>query len=286
MRRISEIFIFDLQKGYLSELTIKVKDDIDLDLFIRDGYINIYFKGNSILKLTERKRDGTYAVEIHPKYLQGMEISNLTDKQSTWEYLNKIPQLKENILHHGKQSLEIEYEQLIVRANNNEKRNNSDYFMIDRQFTLGRGYRIDLMGINWPNPRRKEDIVHPCLLEIKFALNSDIQKVDQQLLDYYRLIEENPNEVAADLHSSLIQRISLGLFNQDRKRLDALKTVHISPKIEDYQFILALVDYNPRSSLLDLSKIEALPFSDQVRILYGGFGMWETNMDTIKGHRK
>jgi len=279
MRSISQKFLNELKHGFLFELNKKVQADIDLDLFIRNGYINVYFKGNSILKLTERKRTGTYAVEIHSKYIQGMKIQDLHNEKSTRSLVNRIPQLKENILQHGKPSLEIEYEQLIVRANNNEKRNNTDYYIIDRQYTLGRGYRIDLMGVYWPNPRRRGDLVYPCLLEIKFALNSDIQKVDQQLLDYYRLIAENPKEVAEDLQSSLMQRISLGLFNQDKKRLDALKTIRISPKIEDYQFILALVDYNPRSTLLDLLKIEDLPFSEQIKILRGGFGMWEVNLD-------
>jgi len=112
LRKLIVQFIYDLKDGLLSELTHKVQADIDLDLFIRDGYINIYFKGNSILKLTERKRNGTYAVDIHPKYLQAMEISDLIDVKSTRSYVNKIPQLKDNILHHGKSSLEIEYEQI------------------------------------------------------------------------------------------------------------------------------------------------------------------------------
>jgi len=284
MRKISPEFLYELKDGFLSELTKKVQADIDLDLFIRKGYINIYFKGNSILKLTERKRDGTFAVDIHPKYLQEMEISDLVDEKSTKEYLNKIPQLKENILQFGKQSLEIEYEQLIVRANNNEKRNNSDYFMIDRQYTPGENRLIDLVGIYWPNPRKKEDIVTPCIIEIKFALNDDIKDVDQQLHRYYRLIKKDTSSFAEDLDSSLKQRLTLGLFSQDEKRLEALKTVRISSNFEDYQFVLALVDYNPRSSKLDLSKIEALSFSDQIQILYSGFGIWEDNLGSLDGH--
>jgi len=281
MRRISDGFIFDLKEGNLNDLTKKVQDDIDLDLFIRNGYINIYFKGNSILKLTERKRDGTYAVDIHPKYLQGLDINDLVDEKSTRDYIEKIPQLKENILQKGKPSLEIEYEQLIVRSNNNENRNNTDYFMIDRQFALGDNYRIDLMGIYWPNPRRKDQIAFPCLLEIKFALNTDIKKVHQQLERYYQLVSENPNGVAEELKSILHQRLDLGLFNQQKNRLEALRTLEISPNLEDYKFVLALVDYNPHSSLLDLSMIKELSFASQIKVLYGGFGIWEENLDSL-----
>lgn len=276
-REISEQFITDLKDGYLAPLIIKVQDDIDLDLFIRNGYINIYFKGNSLLKLTEKKGGG-YSVEIHRKYLQGLKLRQISDRDDVDRFLEILPFLKENILHHGQPSLEIEYEQLIVRANNNEKRNNTDYFFIDRQYTLGDNYRIDLMGIYWPPLRRQGDTVYPCLLEIKFALNTDIRKVDQQLMDYYQLIEESPEEVARDMQSSLQQRLKLGLFDQQQNRVEALKTVKISPDLEDYRFILAFVDYNPRSSLLDLEKVRQLPFADQVLVLYGGFGIWERNL--------
>ena len=277
LREISDQYLSELEGGLLSPISERVRRDIDLDLFIRGGYINIYFKGNSLLKLTE-KRGGGYAVDIHRKYLQGLKLRQISDRDDVDRFLEMIPFLKENILHHGKPSLEIEYEQLIIRANNTEKRNNTDYFFIDRQYTLGDNYRIDLMGIHWPTPRRKGNTVFPCLLEIKFALNTDIRKVDRQLMDYYQLIARNPGKIARDLKSSLIQRLELGLFDQQQNRLDALKTLEISPELEDYRFILAFVDYNPRSTLLDLSAIKALPFADQVKVLYGGFGMWESNL--------
>lgn len=279
-REISGQYLSGLVGGLLAPITEKVRKDIDLDLFIRDGYINIYFKGNSLLKLTE-KQGGRYAVDIHKKYLQGLNLRQISTRDDVDKFLEMIPRLKANILHYGKPSLEIEYEQLIVRANNNEKRNNTDYFFIDRQYTLGDNYRIDLMGIHWPPPRTRGDTVFPCLLEIKFALNTDIREVHQQLEDYYQLVAENPAEVAEDLKSSLIQRLELGLFDQRKNRLEALKTVEISPRLEDYQFILLLVDYNPRSTLLDLSKIQNLPFSSQIKILHGGFGMWGRYLEPV-----
>ena len=57
--------------------------------------------------------------------------------------------LKENIIQHGVSSLEVEYEQLFIRANNNEPRNNSEYFIVDRQLTMPRRDRIDLSAVYW-----------------------------------------------------------------------------------------------------------------------------------------
>jgi hypothetical protein len=279
MRKISDRFLDQLQTGFLSPLTDSVRTDIDLDLFIRDGYINIYYKGSSLLKLSEKPGD-VYAVDIHPKFLNGMVIGDLTDRRSTDAFMANIPRLKENIIQHGKPSLEIEYEQLIIRANNCENRNNSEYFIFDRQYTLGTRDRIDLMGIYWPAPgRRREQDVAPCLIEIKFALNNDIRNVHEQLQRYYELVAENAEYVAKDLKSSLVQRLDLGLYNQPPGRVDALRTLNISGDIEDFKFILVLVDYNPHSTLLELSTIKALPFSDQIMIMHAGFGMWEDQLE-------
>ena len=100
----------------------KVHRDKDLDLQIRDGYINIYFKGNSLLKLTKMSSE-LYAVDIHEKFLGGIEIAPLIDDRSVKAFVSRIPEIKENIIVHGTSSLEIEYEQLIIRANNQEPRN-------------------------------------------------------------------------------------------------------------------------------------------------------------------
>ncbi len=105
--------------------------------------------------------------------------------------MNDIPRIKTNILKHGT-SLEIEYEQLIIRANNLEARNNSEYFIVDRQYSVPEG-RFDLTGMYWKaKGRKKYQTVQPCLMEVKFALNDDIKDVHQQLEKYYEAINQRP----------------------------------------------------------------------------------------------
>jgi hypothetical protein len=53
MRKLSSTFLQCLKSGFLSPITEQVKCDHDLSLDIREGYINIYYKGNSLLKLVE-----------------------------------------------------------------------------------------------------------------------------------------------------------------------------------------------------------------------------------------
>ena len=146
MRKLSAPFMDALQQGFLSLLLREVSADQDLDLQIRDDYLNIYYKGNSLLKLT--RQHATYKVEIHAKFCKGLDVPTTLNEQTLATFLSLIPALKVNITRFGRSSLEIEYEQLIIRANNDERRNNSEYFILDRQYALN-SYRFDLIGFFW-----------------------------------------------------------------------------------------------------------------------------------------
>ncbi|OGO27153.1 MAG: hypothetical protein A2Z16_15310 [Chloroflexi bacterium RBG_16_54_18] len=282
MRRLKDSFIHDLKQGFLEGLTNTVRKDIDLDLQIRDNYLNIYYKGNSLLKL-EQAGEHQYRATVHPKFAGGIDFSYLIDGATARSFVDKIPMIKENILLYGKSSLEIEYEQMIVRANNYEPRNNSEYFIVDRQYVAGRAGRFDLTGFYWPRThRRKNQVVSPCLMEVKFALNQDIQDVHEQLKRYYNAIWEDSAAIAEEIGIIFKQKLELGLFNQPANRLNAMKTLRFSPDIEQFQFILIMVDYNPFSRLLQMDKLAQLSFADQIRIFSGGFAMWETGMKSVR----
>src|SRR5258706_412353 len=148
MRRLSQTFMDCLTSGFLAGLRDSVAKDTDLNLEIRANYLNVYFKGNSLLKLTE-VAPARYRVGIHKLFTQGLDLpAELVDSLSSSQFVNAIPQLKANIARNGARSIEFEYEQLIIRANNHEPRNNSDYFIVDRQYVLPEG-RFDLLGIYW-----------------------------------------------------------------------------------------------------------------------------------------
>jgi hypothetical protein len=177
----------------------------------------------------------------------------------------------------------VEYEQLIVRANNLEPRNNSEYFIVDRQYAINRE-RIDLLGLYWARAgrRRKHQEVPLVLMEVKFALNTDIQDVHNQLTRYYAAIKPIYTELATEIEIIFRQKIKFGLLNQPPDRLVAMETLRVSRNIETLQFVLILVDYNPFSSQLDLSKLAGLPFSNKVNIFHSGFAMWRQIFGSLK----
>ncbi len=284
MRKLSDNFFHCLKSGFLSGITEAVKQDPDLNLEIREGYINAYYKGNSLLKLTETKSH-QYKAEIHEKFLRGINLSLDFNEINIDQFIKHIPFLKQNIVKYGKRSLETEYEQMIIRANNFEKRNNSEYFIVDRQYANKDG-RFDLTGIFWDVKRghKKNQEVPICLMEIKFALNTDIRKVHNQLARYYKSIKLHAAEIADEMQIVFRQKIELGLYQQPPERLEALKTLSFSKYIDQFQFILVLVDYNPNSTMLDLQSLSSLPFANQVKVLFNGFAMWQENVKPLSDY--
>jgi hypothetical protein len=260
MRKLSDSFMDALKTDFLAPLTVQVREDQDLDLQIREDYLNIYYKGNSLLKL-DQVGAGRYRPDVHTKFTGGVEIPDFVDLDSTAAFINRVPQIKENIIRFGKSSLEIEYEQMIIRANNYERRNNSEYFIVDRQYVLPREGRIDLAAFYWPGGQRsKGQVVQPCLMEIKFALNKEIQDIHDQVDRYYQAVHDKAAEIAEELETILRQKLALGLFDLPANRLAAMET---------------------RSKLYRRSQLAGLPFASQVRIFESGFAMWESKMRSV-----
>ena len=281
MRKLSETFLRCLKSGFLSDITENVKRDHDLNLEIRDAYINVYYKGNSLLKLVEARSLLHYKAQIDKKFLEGVKISLDFTESSVPQFVKNIPLIKENIVKVGKHSLELEYEQVIIRANNYEHRNNTEYFIVDKQYTVKEG-RFDLTGIYWKRvPRRKNQEVPVCLMEIKFGLNPDIREIHNQLARYYAAINNNAAQFAEDMESVFKQKLVLGLYYKPVKLINAMKTLTFSRDIKDFQFILVFVDYNENSTILNLDSIKNLPFADQIKVFSTGFGMWDHNVKII-----
>lgn len=279
MRGLSPEFIAELRTGYLSGLVAKVRDDKDLDLHIRENYLNIYFKGNSLLKLSEVKGK-PYRVEVHEKFRgEHLPLAAIGDEAEAAAFVAAVPRLKAAIVEHGASSLEVEYEQLLIRANNLEPRTNSEYFIVDRQYAVG-GDRFDLIGLWWPlQGRRRGQEVAPCFLELKYALNSDIGKVAQQLRRYHDAVTQRGEGIAKEIQGLWDQRLQLGLFNQTPDRLEAMATLRVTLDTEKFQYVVVLIDYNPHSGLFEQARRELaeVRFADRVRLFHTGFAMWQAD---------
>ena len=283
MRILDKKFIAELKNGgSLYPIIEYVINDTTLDFEIRDGYVNIYYKGNSIIKLNE---NGSF--EIHKKFLKGTSLSNSTFSSSSdvKNYLDNIPLIKNNVISvkSKRPTLEIEYEQLLIRSNNLNKNVNSEIFLTDRQYTDNKNNsRFDLSGFYWGRNNRKRNHTVPLtFIEVKYSLNPDIAEIDQQIDKYYNAVKSSISDIAIETEYLKNLKIDLGLINQSKDRLGALKTLKISDKIEDVKLIIALIDYNPHSSLFNNAKLKALSYNNQIEIFNCGLAIWSDYLTKI-----
>ena len=274
--------MYCLSNGFLASLRESVAQDTDLNLEIRANYLNIYFKGNSLLKLSEVV-PARYRVEIHERFREGLDLPpELVDAPSAAQFVSAIPQLKANIAKHGQSSIELEYEQLIIRANNQEPRNISDYFIVDRQYALPE-CRFDLLGLYWERTgRRRNQEVPLCLFEAKFGLNSEIAQLAEQLQRYYEALQPKAAQIAEEIDGIFHQKLALGQYRQG-ERVEAMQTLRVSRDMAQVRFVVLLVDYNPNSTLLNKTALQALPFASQIRLMCTGFAMWQQNVLPLTG---
>ena len=279
MRRLNDQFLADLNGGFLAPILDYVRGDRDIILEIRLNAINLYFKGNSLLKLSQI-RDGTYKATIHPTLSGGVHIPDpIRQSPEVASIAAILPKVREAILNLRGSGSEIEYEQMIIRANNRESRLATDFLMVDRQICMpGEEGRFDLTGLYLPRRvwhRTKTAAL--ALIETKFGLNPDIAEIHDQLSGYYRALANHLSDVAETTQMILRQKVKLGLISHGEDRLRAYQDLKVSANISDVRFVIALVDYAPESKLLNEAAINALPFRDQIDIFHLGFGLWQSN---------
>ncbi|MBN1180812.1 MAG: hypothetical protein JXB49_00895 [Bacteroidales bacterium] len=266
MRALNDNFVEEFKKGgCYNDLLKLVIQDADLDLQIRESRINIYYKGNSILQLKEN-----HTCEIHQKFTQNIPYQ-LQGKFDLQKYLSALPIIKENVIatKSKRPTLEIEYEQLMIRSNNNV---NSDIIITDRQFADNKS-RFDLTGIYWVQPRKRGQTVPLAFIEVKYGLNNDIQHLPSQIDRYYDTVRSKVSEIAEETEYILEIKADLGLYSH--KEPEALKSLNVSRNIDDAVFIIALIDFNPKSQLLNRCNFDSLPFSKQIKMFKCGLAIWK-----------
>ena len=270
--------------GIYGPLVTRVKRDKDLDLEFRGNYVNIYFQGHSVLKLYQN--GGTVISGVFTRNLAGFPKSLKTSEEVD-KYLELLPNIKDNVTYReenrrSSKSRELEFEQLLVRANNLESRNNSEYIIIDRQYMVNQGKdRWDLVALRWPRDKRgfvggNDQKGYLSIIEVKYGLNPDIPKLKSQIKRYGGYLEKYLEAICTDMQQILRDKLDLGLIIKTEGQTKRLKLLPLATQIETTELIVYLIDYNPYSKLIE--KAEKPEFSGKVRIALGGLALWQKNL--------
>lgn len=289
-RALSDEFIRELKAGIYHPVVQRVRLDKDLDMEFRGTYINIYYQGHSILNL---KKNGN--VMIDKKFQRGIEgkIPKVFKTRGDINtYLELLPKIKDNVVYcpqekgeRSSKSRELEFEQLLIRANNLESRNNSEYIILDRQYVVNKGIdRWDLVALRWPIEKRGRPYQEGYLsvIEIKYAQNPDIQNIKNQVERYARYLEAHLREICDDMGNILNQKLDLGLLAKTEGQIKRLRKLPIKSNISETEVIIYLIDYNQNSNLKKRAEKAGKPdFEGKVRIALGGLALWQSNLSNF-----
>ncbi|MBA7633047.1 hypothetical protein ES703_40603 [subsurface metagenome] len=220
-----------------------IRSGFEYDLQIRNNYFNLYYKGNSIGKISYSTKTQLYKVEIHNKFINKKIKERFTPKEGTYlifmlrkeqlhplfssKNLSSMAQKVKNVKHQE----EIAFEQMIMT--DNVKR--QDLIIIDRQIVDATGRtKIDLLALT--QMQKKDNDYQFCVIEVKLGNNPELKgAVSGQLKEYINRISDNFEDYKKCYEKNFTQKQELGLF--DDPSLKCLK-INIVPGVQGLVVVL------------------------------------------------
>lgn len=220
----------------------KIVNDNDLFIAIRDEYLSVYFKGQSLCKLSFH--EGVIKGETHKKYLgvcsSGYFVSNdglIINEDAKIRHLSELESIKENIRNYvGKEKFEsykevmdeknrvIDVEITMIKNKVSNPQKHSDY---------------EISSIDYLSLEKNKLVFY----EAKHYSNPEIRsrttpKVFEQVDRYERALHNHKNEI---LHS----------YKTILKNLSDLKLLKKGSYTKDLE-----IDFNPYLIVFDIDKKE------------------------------
>jgi len=307
MRALSEKFMQDLlrEDGMLHPVLERVRKDQTLMLAIRENYVNIYYRGGNILRITE-KMYGSYKAEFNDEYDKcdyGLPDSPslIKAREDAEKWIISFPYRKEVMDEYFSthEKTEREFQQVIARVNNQSViSNESEYFITDIEFAdSALKARFDMTSICWPASNRKTgNHCRAALIEMKYgdaAINGTSGLI-KHLEDMAVLISDKDRyaRLLSMMESQFNQLDQLGLLKFNKGTIEA--KVKLDPEVKP-EVIFILANHNPRGSklkdILGDIKMEKFEFSTLFDLRFfvasfSGYGMHVRNMLSLSEFRK
>jgi hypothetical protein len=189
-RGISDAFVEQFESGVLRPILERLQHDDTLSLEVRNGYVNIYYRGGNLLRLTASATTTRFSAEFDWRYCGSdgdyrcwlperppRTIATADDARAWVDAFSHYKQAMDiRFLKHPK--IEREYQQAVVRDNNRHSSGDrSDYVIVDIEYTQAAGafpgrstnFRFDMVGLRWPveGGSRRSGMATPVIIEMK-----------------------------------------------------------------------------------------------------------------------
>lgn len=299
-RKLSSEFMTALQAGILQPLLNRIKEDQTLMLAIRRDYINIYYRGGNLCKVCRNGGATDYTADFDEKYTKKPDDLpvrfpfSLNDSEQVSALVKAIPELKfcMDKFFTEKGRSEREFQQLVVRENNNSPiANQTHYFIVDIEIEIA-GItpvaRYDMLAVRWlSHDRNRPGALVPALIEMKYGTKAldGAAGLKKHLDDAYALKKNEANwgSVLSGLEVQLNQLDELGLLTFNRSA--RVKRLEID-RVASPELIFLLAGQNPGSKKLatilnaidiataDLGSFDLLFFVSS----FAGYGMYREAM--------
>jgi hypothetical protein len=285
MRKISDKFINDLISGELHALQKLLLKDQTLSLCIRKDYVNVYYRGGNIIRITELKNgykfvfNDNYCIDNNNlwKTFHSIGLSTLED------YIKCLPYLKREMDNwfssHTK--MEREIQQMVMRNNNiGVVSRKTDYVIVDVEYVNSTiKSRFDMVGIN----QNKNKLA---IFEIKYGNQSTqgsagLEKHILDIYDFYR--SDFIKKLAVEAQSLYDQMVNLGL-------IDSKKSYSKIGEKNKFEYILIMGNYSDgMDSIIEevnkaIKKNSDISQEICIRVAkanFMGYGLFEDNMIDI-----
>ncbi len=310
-RGISAEFERQLTDGILWPILERLQHDDTLSLDIRNGYVDIYYRGGRLLELRANAGATRFTTVFDENYC-GREAwcpappprpaRTVTCRADAEAWLEVFPAHKQimDIHFSATPKLEREYQQAVVRDNNRHNTGErSDYLIVDieyaqspRAFPHRRcDYRFDMVGFRWPLARSGpgRQVVAPVIMEMKAgdaALASGCG-LAEHVADIEAFLAPDPGEaysrpyllLCAELVGSFATKRRLGLPTLPRRMQDLeIAEVTVRPEV-----VFVIANHQPASSVLhrELRKVHAAERRGDYYVAtveHAGYALFAENM--------
>lgn len=220
-----------------------IRSGFEYDLQIRNNYFNLYYKGNSLGKISYSTKTQLYKVEIHNRFINKKIKEQFTPKEGTYlVFMLRKEQLyllfsSNNLLSMAQKVKNVNYQEEIVFEQmvmtDNVKR--QDLIIIDRQIVDATSKtKMDLLALT--QMQKKDNDYQFCVIEVKLGNNPELKgAVSGQLKEYIDRISDNFEDYKKCYEKNFTQKQELGLF--DDPSLKNLK-INIVPGVQGLVVVL------------------------------------------------